>query len=229
MSLARRLGRWIGLATLWFVIGSVCLVGLYRLAPPPLTPLMVIRLVEGHGIAGSWRALDRISPELVRAVIAAEDTGFCRHFGFELDAIEAAWTRLQRGGRLRGGSTISMQTAKNVFLWPDRTWPRKALEAWFTVLIEAAWGKERIIEVYLNVVELGPGIYGAEAAARHWFNRSPDRLTRRQAALLAAMLPAPLRMRPDAPSGYMARRANVIEARMRLLGPPDLPPCPEPR
>jgi monofunctional biosynthetic peptidoglycan transglycosylase len=223
---ARRVLRWIARAVLLFVIGSVVLVGVYRLAPPPATPLMVIRLFEGESLTKSWRSLDRIDPQLARAVIASEDTGFCRHWGFDLDAIEAAWERNQRrGGRLLGGSTISMQTAKNVFLWPDRSWPRKALEAWFTTLIEMGWGKERIIEIYLNVAEWGPGIYGAEEAARHWFGTDASRLSRRQAALLAAALPAPRRMKPSAPSRYLSERASVVEARMGALGPGDVPPC----
>jgi monofunctional biosynthetic peptidoglycan transglycosylase len=224
-SLLRRVGRRLAHALLLFMIGSVCLVSLYSLAPPPLTPLMVIRLFEGEGLSGHWRPLSRIDPNLVRAVIAAEDTTFCRHWGFDLDAIEAAWARNQQGGRILGGSTISMQTAKNVFLWPGRTWVRKALEAWFTVLIEAGWSKSRIVETYLNVAEWGPGIYGADGAARHWFGVDADQLTRRQAALLAATLPAPRRFRPDAPTAHLASRAAVIETRMAALGPDDLPPC----
>ena len=126
----------------------------------------------------TWRPLDEISPNLVRAVIAGEDARFCQHHGFDWEAIEAAWQRYRRGGgRLVGASTISMQTAKNLFLWPGRDWPRKALEAWFTVWIELFWSKRRIVEVYLNVVELGPGLYGAEAAARHYFGKPAASLT----------------------------------------------------
>ena len=223
--LVRRVLRRLGHGLLLFVIGSVCLVSLYSLAPPPLTPLMVIRLFEGEGLSGRWRPLSQIDPNLVRAVIASEDSTFCRHWGFDLDAIEAAWARNQQGGRILGGSTISMQTAKNVFLWPDRTWVRKALEAWFTVLIETGWSKSRIVETYLNVAEWGPGVYGADGAARYWFNSDAGHLTRRQAALLAATLPAPRRFRPDAPTPHLASRAAVIEARMGALGPGDLPPC----
>lgn len=208
-----------------FVVLSISAVGLYRLAPPFATPLMAIRVGQGYGHEATWVSLGRMSPHLQRAVIAAEDASFCRHWGFDLDAIEAAWERNRRGGRLLGGSTISMQTAKNVFLWPDRSWPRKALEAWFTVLIEAGWSKDRILETYLNVVEWGPGIYGAEAASRHWFGIGADRLSPRQAALLAASLPAPLRHRPDAPTAYLMRRANLIGQRMGALGRGDLPPC----
>jgi monofunctional biosynthetic peptidoglycan transglycosylase len=221
----RRALRWIARAIVVFAIASVALVGVYRLAPPPITPLMVIRLLEGEGLTSTWRPLARIDPALARAVIASEDSGFCRHWGFDLDAIQAAWERNRRGGRLLGGSTISMQTAKNVFLWPDRSWPRKALEAWFTMLIEMGWGKERIIETYLNVAEWGPGIYGAEEAARYWFGTDASRLSRRQAALLAAALPAPRRLRPNAPSRYLSERASVVEARMGALGPGEVPPC----
>ena len=223
--LLKRWVRWLGRALLLFVIGSTCLVSVYSLAPPPLTPLMVIRLFEGEGLSGHWRPLSEIDPNLVKAVIASEDTTFCQHWGFDLDAIEAAWVRNQQGGRILGGSTISMQTAKNVFLWPDRTWVRKALEAWFTVLIEAGWSKSRIVETYLNVAEWGPGIYGADGAARYWFAADAGHLSRHQAALLAATLPAPRRFRPDAPTPHLANRAAVIEMRMGALGPENLPPC----
>src|SRR5215469_2387423 len=153
----RRLGR----ITLWvisgFIIGSILLVALYRYLPPPGTPLMLLRRVEGYGIHKSWNPIDQISANLVRAVIASEDMRFCSHHGFDWSAIETAWDRYQsRRGRLLGTSTISMQTAKNVFLWPGRDWLRKGFEAYFTVLIEVAWGKQRIMEIYLNVVEWGP-------------------------------------------------------------------------
>ena len=134
---------------------------------------MLLRAAQGYGMTKTWRPLDEISPNLVRAVIAGEDARFCQHHGFDREAIEAAWERYRRGGgRLVGASTISMQTAKNVFLWPGRDWLRKGLEAWFTVWIELFWSKRRIVEVYLNVVELGPGIYGAEAAARALFRQA---------------------------------------------------------
>ena len=154
----RRLAR----IALWvisgFIIGSILLVALYRYLPPPGTPLMLLRRVEGYGIHKSWTSFDQISANLVRAIIASEDTRFCNHHGFDWNAIETAWDRYRsRRGRLLGASTISMQTAKNVFLWPGRDWVRKAFEAYFTVLIEIAWGKQRIMEVYLNVVEWGPG------------------------------------------------------------------------
>jgi len=215
----RRLGRVILFAITGFVIGSVLLVALYREVPPPVTPLMLIRLVEGHGIAKSWRPLDEISPNLAHAAMAGEDGQFCEHHGFDWKAIEAAWHRYEEGTRrLHGASTISMQTAKNVFLWPGRDWIRKGLEAYFTVLIELAWGKKRIIEVYLNVVEWGPGIYGAEAAAQFYFHKSASALSPDEAARLAAILPDPLKWSASRPDRYVAERTAFIRAQM-----PDLP------
>ena len=136
-----------------FFIGPVIMVTVYRFVPPPMTFLMIQRMVEGHGFERKWVPIERISPALVRAVIAAEDARFCEHHGFDVEAIEKAMKANAQGKKLRGGSTISQQTAKNVFLWPGRDWVRKGLEAWFTVLIEVGWGKERIMEVYLNSIE----------------------------------------------------------------------------
>ena len=153
-----------------FFIGPVVVVAIYRFVPPPVTYLMVQRAFEGRGFERKWVPMDQISPSLVRAVIAAEDARFCEHGGFDFAAIRKAMAANQSGRKLRGGSTISQQTAKNVFLWPSRDWVRKGLEAWFTVLIEVGWGKERIMEVYLNSIEWGPGVYGAEAAAQRNFH-----------------------------------------------------------
>ena len=211
----RRLARILLALAAGLLVGSLALVVLYREVPPPLTPLMLIRRVEGYPITRSWRPLDRISPHLVRAVMAGEDARFCLHHGFDWAAIEDAWRRYESGrGRLRGASTISMQTAKNVFLWPGRDWPRKALEAYFTALIELAWGKRRIVEIYLNVVEWGPGIYGAEAAAEHYFRKPAAALDTEEAARLAAILPDPLRWSASRPGRYVAGRSAVIRARM---------------
>src|SRR6185312_13264103 len=150
------------LVLLFGLIGPIVVVAVYRFVPPPLTWLMVQRAFEGHGFDRRWVPLDRISPQLVRSVIGAEDSRFCQHHGFDWGAIQKAMAHNeQRPGRIRGGSTISQQTAKNVFLWPHRDWVRKGLESWFTVLIEAIWGKPRIMEVYLNSIEWGPGVYGA--------------------------------------------------------------------
>ena len=194
------------------------LVALYRVLPPPGTPLMLIRRVEGYGIDKSWRRLDDISPHLIRAAMAGEDARFCRHHGFDWGAIETAWDRYQSGhGRLLGASTISMQTAKNVFLWPGRDWLRKGFEAWFTALIELAWGKRRIMEIYLNVAEWGPGVYGAEAAAQYYFHKPADALepgggcpsrggAPRSARLVAAPpRPAPARPRRRDPREHARR------------------------
>ncbi|MBX6321633.1 MAG: monofunctional biosynthetic peptidoglycan transglycosylase [Rhodospirillaceae bacterium] len=224
-SLARRVGRLLfrGLAVLFIL--SVLLVVLFGVVPVPATPLMVIRLAEGRGWHHDWVPLEDISPNLVRAVIAAEDARFCEHFGFDLEAIEEAWQRNQRGRRVRGASTISMQTAKNLFLWPGRDWVRKGLEAYFTVLIELAWSKHRIMEVYLNVIEMGPGIYGAQAAARAHFGKAARALSAREAALLASVLPNPLRWSPAKPTGYIARRASIIQGRMATVAADGLGAC----
>ncbi|RZJ86932.1 MAG: monofunctional biosynthetic peptidoglycan transglycosylase, partial [Brevundimonas sp.] len=177
-----------------------------------------------------WRSLDDISPRLVEAAIAAEDSTFCAHHGFDMKAIERALkanARVeQRGsGRIRGGSTISQQTAKNVFLWPGRDWVRKVLEAGYTVSIETLWGKRRIMEVYLNVAEWAPGVYGAEAAAQHWFDKSASDLTTREAARLVAILPSPRRYKAASPGPYVRRRASRIQAAMGTVRNEGLAAC----
>jgi monofunctional biosynthetic peptidoglycan transglycosylase len=211
----KRNGRRLLLWAVVLVIGlPVVLAALYRFVPPPVTPLMLLRLIEGEGLDSHWVPLDAIAPDLLRAVIAAEDAKFCTHHGFDWDAIDNAIDRYEDGGHMLGASTISMQTAKNVFLWPGRTFLRKGVEAGLTVLIETLWGKRRIIEVYLNVIEWGHGIYGAEAAARHYFGRPASALTRREAAALAAVLPSPRRWSPAKPSGHVAARIRIISGRM---------------
>ena len=205
-------------------------VALYRFVPPPQTWLMTTRLFQGEGRDYRWRSLDDISPRLVDAVIASEDAKFCAHSGFDMKAIEKALKTNARAekrgtGRIRGGSTISQQTAKNVFLWPGRDWVRKGLEAGYTVLIETTWGKRRIMEVYLNVAEWGPGVYGAEAAARHWFGKSADDLTAREAARLAAILPSPRRYEAASPGPYVRRRAARIQAAMGTVRNDGLNAC----
>jgi monofunctional biosynthetic peptidoglycan transglycosylase len=198
----------------------------YRYVPPPVTPLMLLRAAQGHGIDKDWRPLDRISPDLIRAVMAGEDQKFCRHHGFDWDAVETAWERYESGrGRLLGASTISMQTTKNVFLWPGRDWLRKGLEAYFTVLIELAWGKRRIIEIYLNVVEWGPGIYGAEAAARHYFHKSAAALDAAEAARLVAALPDPLDRSPRHPDRDEIARSSFIRRQMPAVPAESPLPC----
>lgn len=209
--------RFIRALFIWgFVLTVVLPVGVtlvYRFVPPPITILMVQRVFQGKGLDYRWRRIDRISPALVQAAIAAEDARFCEHNGFDFEAIERAMaSNKRRPNRIRGGSTISQQTAKNVFLWPQRSYVRKGLEAYYTVLIETLWGKRRIMEVYLNVAEMGAGTYGAEAAARRYFGVGADQLTRAQAARLVAILPNPLKYKAVQSGPYVARRSRRIGA-----------------
>ncbi len=191
------------------------LVLLYRDVAPPGTILMVLRLFEGEGLKKDWVPLERISRHVPAAVIALEDNLFCEHDGFDWAAIfDAAADQVRGEGKLRGGSTISQQAAKNVFLWPGRNYVRKGLEVPFTTMMEWWWGKRRIMEVYLNVIEWGPGIYGIEAASRHYFNRSARNLNKRQAARLAAVLPNPRRWSAAAPTRYIRGRAGIALRRM---------------
>lgn len=204
-------GRWLAnvLATLvaLAVIGPALAVAVYRFVPPPITILMVERLFEGRGLDHRWIPISRMSSALPRAAIAAEDARFCDHHGFDFEAIQKAVRHDERRpNRIRGGSTISQQTAKNVFLWPDRSWVRKGFEAYFTVLIEAVWGKRRIMEVYLNTVEMGPGVYGVEAAAQRYFHVSAAAVNPAQAARLIAILPSPLKWQVIDPGSYVRRR-----------------------
>jgi monofunctional glycosyltransferase len=191
----------------------------YRFFPVPLTPLMVIRLLEGEGLHKRWVSLDEIAPVLPQAVVAAEDNRFCAHSGFDWQELQGQIDALLAGARARGASTITMQTAKNLFLWPGRDFVRKALEAWLTPQIELLWPKRRIMEVYLNVAELGPGIYGAEAAAHAYFGKPASGLTLQEAALLAAILPSPRDWSPARPTEYLQGRARTIRTRIGQLGP----------
>tara|TARA_R110000787_G_scaffold104867_1_gene212226 strand:+ start:4788 stop:5462 length:675 start_codon:yes stop_codon:yes gene_type:complete len=210
------------LALVLLPIGGVLV---HAVVPPPTTLLMVSQAVAGHGLDYRWRSLNHISPRLVEAVIASEDARFCSHDGFDFQAIEKAMDDNARGRRVRGGSTISQQTAKNVFLWPGRSWVRKGLEAGYTVLIETVWSKRRIVEVYLNVAEWAPGVYGAEAAARHWYGKSADALTAREAARLAAILPSPRRYKASDPGPYVRRRASRVQAAMGTVRNEGLAVC----
>jgi monofunctional biosynthetic peptidoglycan transglycosylase len=199
---------------------------LYKFIPPPITLLMVERLMQGQGLAKSWRGLNDIAPALPQAVIAAEDAQFCQHHGFDFDAMrKAAIHNEQRPGKVRGGSTISQQTAKNVFLWPGRDYVRKGLEAGYTVLEEAIWGKRRILEVYLNVVEWGPGTYGAQAAAQRYFHKDAKALSPAEAARLAAILPSPLKWKAVNPGRYVQRRSARIGAAAVTVRADDLAWC----
>lgn len=201
------------------VILPLVLTLILRVVPPIGTPLMVLRLFEGEGIAKDWVAAERISRHLPLAIVAAEDNRFCEHHGFDVKAIREALAEARGGERLRGASTISMQTAKNVFLWDGRNFLRKGLEAYLTLYIEALWPKRRIIEVYMNIAEWAPGVYGAEAAARHHFGKAAADLTQREAALLAAVLPNPRGWSAGRPGNYVAGRASTIQRRIGQLGP----------
>lgn len=195
------------------------LVLFYRVIPPPITPLMVIRSLDDHPRTYTWTSLNNISSQLGRAVIAAEDQNFCSHSGFDVEAIKRAWESYGNAtDTIRGGSTISQQTAKNAYLWPGRTWVRKGLEAWLTIHIEALWSKRRILEMYLNIAEWGPGIYGAEAASQYHFRKSAKHLTAHEAALLATVLPSPRKWSASEPGPYVQSRARVNLDRAAKLG-----------
>ncbi|WP_312782799.1 monofunctional biosynthetic peptidoglycan transglycosylase [Brevundimonas sp.] len=220
------------LLTLLLILALIPVGGvvLHRFVPPLFTILMVKQAVAGHGMDYRWRSLDHISPRLVEAVIAAEDARFCQHHGFDVEAIQKAMEANERAeqrgsDKRRGASTISQQTAKNVFLWPSRDWVRKGLEVGYTGLIELVWGKRRIMEMYLNVAEWAPGVYGAEAASRHWFDKSADKLTAREAARLAAILPSPRRYKAASPGPYVRRRASRIQAAMGTVREAGLDRC----
>jgi len=206
--------RLLGMLVAVLLLAPAVILLAYRFVPPPVTPLMLIRLTEGYGIDKDWTSIGRISPNLQRAVMASEDAKFCIHNGFDWEALEENVGKLQRGKRSRGGSTISMQTAKNLFLWPHRSFVRKGIEAYLTLWVEFLLPKERILELYLNIAEWGKGIYGAEAAARHHFGVSASKLSPRQAALLAVTLPLPLEYNPGRPGPYLSKRAGVIQGRM---------------
>lgn len=206
---------WILRLLTFLILLPPALILIYRYVPPPGTPLMVIRSAEGHPRNSHWVPAEDISPEMFRAVVASEDAKFCRHHGFDWQAMNQDFERYEEGvGKLRGASTISMQTAKNLFLWPGRTFLRKGLEAPITAELELILPKKRIIELYLNIIEMGPGIYGVEAASREAFHHSAKTLNRREAALLAAILPSPLKSSASHPSAYIQRRVGTIEARM---------------
>ncbi|ACJ00670.1 monofunctional biosynthetic peptidoglycan transglycosylase [Rhodospirillum centenum] len=226
MSMIPRLLRRMAAVLAGLALLLVALAVSYRWVPPPGSPLMAIRLAQGApGIDRRWVPLDAISPHLVAAVVASEDSRFCTHHGIDWDAVEAARDHNEAGGRLRGASTLSMQTAKNAFLWPDRTWLRKGAELGFTLLIEATWPKRRIAEVYLNLAEWGDGIFGAEAAARRHFGKPAADLSAQEAALLAAVLPNPRRWSPERPTAYIRNRAATIERRMAIVRRDGLAAC----
>ena len=209
---------------LWFIGISLFLVVLFKYVPVPFTPLMVIRVIENKWagkeifFSHDWEPLENISVNLQKAVIASEDGTFLIHNGFDFLAMQKAYKSNERGRRIKGGSTISQQTAKNVFLWQGRSYLRKGLEAYFTVLIELIWGKERIMEVYLNSIEMGNGVYGAQAAAEHWYRKDAANLTPLQAAGIAAILPNPRKYSATSSSSYINRRKTKIMRVMRTVG-----------
>ncbi len=226
---ARRAGGFAMRAFGWLVVivGFSPIVGaaVYRVAAPPGTWTMLERRLDGETVRHDWAGLDAISPHLVRAVIAADDSRFCLHAGLDVEAIREAAEDNRRGARRRGGSTISQQTAKNVFLWNGGGYVRKALEAWFTLVSETIWGKRRTMELYLNVAEWGDGLFGAEAAAQARFKKSARDLTKQEAALLAAVLPSPNKWRAVNPGPYVRGRAATIRKRMDIVRRDGLDQC----
>lgn len=216
---ANRLRRIAVYVCMALLLGPPGLILLFRFVPPPATPLMLLRLVQGHGLHHQWVSYDRMTPALAEAVIAAEDNLFCREpFGFDMVALGGQIAAWREGERPRGASTITMQTAKNLFLWPGRDPVRKVLEAWLTPQVALLWPKRRVIEMYLNIVEFGPGLYGAEAAAQRLFGRPAAALTREQATLLSVVLPDPLHWSAAKPSPFIRERAAVIGHRVGQIG-----------
>lgn len=217
----RKIFRIIRFAVFFFFISTIFVTIVYRFVRPPVTPLQLIRVAEQisegekMSMKRDWVKLEDISPNMPRAVIASEDNNFQKHHGIDFEAVEKARELNKKRKRKLGASTISQQTAKNVFLWPDRTWLRKGLEVYFTGLIEIFWGKRRIMEVYLNVIEMGDGIYGVEMASQKFFRKPASDLTRSEAALIAAVLPNPRRWSPAKPTSYIQRRQQNI---LRVMG-----------
>lgn len=223
--MVRKIIRFCKKVLLWFFGISIFSTILFRFVPVPITPLMLIRSVEqvidGKPITlkHKWVPIEKISPNLQKAVIASEDGTFLNHHGFDFSALKKAITNNKKGKKLKGGSTISQQTAKNVFLWPGRSYIRKGFEAYFTVLIELLWSKERILEVYLNSIEMGDGIYGAEAASQYWYHKSAAQLNVNESAGIAVILPSPRRYNPVKSGPYVQRRKEIISRYIRNFGP----------
>jgi len=225
----RRKGRgfwgWLVRIFLGLFLFSILWVLAYRFVPPPVTATMLGDLFAGRGINKDWMSLNQMDRDMVRAAIAAEDGKFCQHNGFDFEAIEDAMKRNASGGRIRGGSTISQQTAKNAFLWQGGGYPRKAAEAYFTFLIEHLWGKRRIMEVYLNIAETGIGTYGANAGAERYFGHDASALSATEAARIAAILPLPKKRGAIAPKGFTRRYGNTISARIGQVRRDGLDAC----
>src|SRR5215210_6804206 len=220
-----RIFGWIVKAVLIFVIGSLLWVLAYRFINPPITATMLGDVVAGRGAKRGWMPIERIDRDMVRAAIGGEDSKFCSHNGFDLDAIEQAMQRNASGGRIRGGSTISQQTAKNAFLWQGGGYFRKGLEAWFTLLEEAIWPKQRIMEVYLNLAETGIGTYGVNAGSQRYFDHEASAMSRAEAARIAAVLPLPKKRGAVAPKGFTRRYGNSITSRISIVARDGLDAC----
>ena len=219
--MVKKFFRFITKSILWFLIITIGLVVLFKWIPVPITPLMVIRYFENDSpkiLKHDWKSLENISENLQLAVICSEDQNFLKHNGFDIAAIEKAIESNKNGKRIRGASSISQQTAKNVFLWPKRSWLRKGFETYFTFLIELFWSKERIMEVYLNSIEMGNGIYGAEAASQYWFKKPATKLSNLEASAIAAILPNPRKYKANPASNYIASRKNWIINQMSFYG-----------
>ena len=224
-SLIGRAIGWIIKLVLALLIISVLWVLAYRFVNPPITFTMIGDMVAGRGATRDWMPIDRIDRDMVRGAIAAEDSKFCSHHGFDFEAIEDAMKRNASGGRIRGGSTISQQTAKNAFLWQGGGYARKGVEAWFTFLIEHLWGKRRIMEVYLNLAETGIGTYGVNAGSERYFGHDASAMSAMEAARLAAILPLPKERAAIAPKGFTRRYGNTITARIPLVARDGLDAC----
>ena len=221
----RRILGWIVRLVLAFLIISVLWVLAYRFINPPITATMLSDVLAGRGAQRDWMSLDRMDRDMVRAAIAAEDSKFCSHNGFDIQAIEEAAKRNASGGRIRGGSTISQQTAKNAFLWQGGGYFRKGLEAWFTFLMESTWPKRRIMEVYLNLAETGIGTYGVNAGTQRYFDHDASAMSRTEAARIAAVLPLPKKRGAVAPKGYTRRYGNTLAARIAIVARDRLDAC----
>ena len=221
----RRIFGWVVRLVVAFFLISVLWVGLYRFVPPPTTATMLGDLLAGRGATRDWMPISQIDGDMVRAAIAAEDSKFCSHNGFDFEAIEDAMKRNASGGRIRGGSTISQQTAKTTFLWNGGGYARKGVEAWFTFLIEHLWGKRRIMEVYLNNAETGIGTYGVNAGSERYFGHDSSAMSATEAARIAAVLPLPKKRGAVAPKGFTRRYGNTIAARIGVVGRDGLDAC----
>jgi monofunctional glycosyltransferase len=224
-TLPYRIGWLIGRLILYFIVGSVLWAVLYKFVPPPFTFTMMGDVMAGRSVDKDWMSLSDISPNMARAAIAAEDAKFCEHGGFDREAIAKAAQRNARGGRIRGGSTISQQTAKNAFLWQGGGYIRKGMEAWFTLLIENIWGKRRIMEVYLNIAETGVATYGVNAGSQRYFGHDAGEMSTAEAARIAAILPLPKKREAVSPKGYTRKYGNRIKARTGVVKRDALDAC----